>query len=141
MELNGELHTHAAFSLHPLVRRMDGLYSRSGRCKGETNLLPLSGIEPNPSSPQGKPKTSPILVTVITRKSYNMMTNTPASFYRKKDATSLTTREFDKAIQLLGVDRDLNPMARIVTYRLFVKVRRSTRLHHHLQNAIVILSL
>jgi hypothetical protein len=36
---------------YPLHRWLDGPQSRSGNCEVQKNLLPLSGIEPRPSSP------------------------------------------------------------------------------------------
>jgi hypothetical protein len=55
MELSDQLHTPGRFtprgksSRHPLGRKLGGSYSRSGRCRINTNLLPLLGIESLPS--------------------------------------------------------------------------------------------
>jgi hypothetical protein len=45
------LYTWGISPCYPLGRRVGGPQSWSGRCEVEKNLLPLSGIEPRPSSP------------------------------------------------------------------------------------------
>jgi hypothetical protein len=57
MEMSDQLHAPAAYNAgkepqYPLDRRLGGPQNQSGSCGEDENLLPLLGVELQPSSPQ-----------------------------------------------------------------------------------------
>jgi hypothetical protein len=52
MEVSSQLHHRGKNPQYTLAGRLGGLQSESGCCGIEKNLLPLPGIEPQPSSPE-----------------------------------------------------------------------------------------